>query len=161
MGPPKAGASIGHESRARLRPGRGRGRFLEMPLQASVTGGVSVKPAPGVTPTGSSGCQFGLGLRTENAGPQAEISQSAGILESPGSFQSQPFQTGLQARFLYIRMSSSSSIQIELTQLTTGVTVIAGVLGMFMTEFGPEDPLTALRLQGSASYEWVAFGPVV
>lgn len=132
-----------------------------MPLQASVTGSVTVKPAVGVIPTGSSGCNFGLLLRTENAGPQSEISQSAGVLESPGSMEAQPFQSGLQARFLYIHMSSSSSISIELTQLTTGVTVIGGVLGMFLQEFAPDDPLTGLRLQGSATYEWVAFGPVV
>lgn len=132
-----------------------------MALQASVTGSVTVKPAAGVTPTGSSGCQFGLSIRTENAGPQSEISQSAGILESPGSFQSQPFQTGLQARVLYIRLTSASSISIELTQITTGVTVIAGFLGLFFMEFAPDDPLTGLRLQGSATYEWTAFGPVV
>lgn len=161
MGPPEAGASIGQEYRARLRRGRGRGKFWEMPLQASVTGSVTVKPAVGVTPTGSSGCNFGLLLRTENAGPTAEISQSAGILESPGSFQAQPFQAGLQARLLYIHMSSASSISVELTQLVTGVTVIAGVLGMFLMEYAPDDPLTGLRLQGSATYEWVAFGPVV
>ncbi len=132
-----------------------------MPLQASVTGGVTVKPAVGVTPTGSSGCNFGLQLRAENAGPQAEISQAVGVLESPGSMQAQPFQSGLQARLLYIRMSSSSSISIELTQLVTGVTVVAGVLGMFLMEYASDDPLTALRLQGSATYEWVAFGLVV
>lgn len=132
-----------------------------MPLQASVTGSVTVKPAVGVTPTGSSGCNFGLNLRTENAGPQTEISQSAGVLDSPGSFQTQPFQEGLQARLLYIRMSSASSIQIELTQLLSGVTVIPGVLGMFLMEYAPDDPLTGLRLQGSATFEWVAFGPVV
>jgi hypothetical protein len=58
-------------------------------------------------------------------------------------------------------MSSNESISVRLTQETSGVVTIPGVLGTMLIEFTPDDRLTGVEVDGQATFEWSVFGETV
>ena len=130
-------------------------------LSATVTGTLQLQPTPAATVDAarSSGCTFGLSLRALNAAPVNEQSNQC-VTTVAGAFVALPFPTNLRARVLYIRMTEDSAekIQVRITQEITGTTVIAGFLGMMLTEFAADDRVTLVEVDGNAKFEWAAFG---
>jgi len=103
---------------------------------------------------------MGMSLRSQNGAPQSEISQQVAHTVS-GSFQALPYPPSLRGKVIYIRMSSNESISVRLTQETSGVVTIPGVLGTMLIEFTPDDRLTGVEVDGQATFEWSVFGETV
>lgn len=128
-------------------------------LSATLSGTLQVTPAATATvdEQKSSGCSYGLSLRDANKAPQGEISQQL-AKTTGGSFVALPFPANLSARVLYIRMRTSDPMAVRITQETTGLTTIANVLGILLLEFLDSDRVTLVEVDGTAEFEWAAFG---
>jgi hypothetical protein len=128
-------------------------------LSAVVQGSLQVKPTAAATvdEQKSSGCSYGLSLRDQNKAPACEISQQIAKTTS-GSFVALPFPANLRARVLYMRMRTSDPIQVRITQEVAGVTLLANVNGMILMEFSDADRITMVEVDGTAEFEWAAFG---
>ncbi len=130
-------------------------------LQAVLSGSLTLKPSPASPPkaAASTGCNFGLSLRTENEAPKAEISMSSHTIAGAG-FVVVPFPANLRARVLYLRLINGIAIDVQLTRVVTAVETISQLKGLLVLEFLPDDELTAFSVQGdTAEFEWAAFGP--
>ena len=130
-------------------------------LTAKVTGTLTIAPSANATPTdgASTGCTFGLSLRTENQAPKNEISQSNAVIDSPASFVVQPFPAGLQARVFYFRRITGGPYDIRLTQLGAGAKTLDDVNGVMLVEVDAGEHFTQVEVQGAGTFEWAAFGP--
>lgn len=131
-------------------------------MAAKLTGTFSVTPSQGVEPLGSTGCSYGLSLLTSNQAPTKENSSGLGTIDSSGSFVALPIDTDMRGQVFYIRTnrggSSPGPVDIRLTQLATGTTVIKAVKGVFVVEVDSTEAITLVELQGVANFEWALTG---
>lgn len=131
-----------------------------MALSVILKGTLTVKPAPGESPPeGSNGCGYGISNRVDTQSAALESSSATGNVASPSSFVSLPVDSNMRGRLLQMQFRSDSGpIDVELTQLVTGVTVLSQVQGMLVLEKPASDAITALRVQGTGNFQWVLTG---
>lgn len=131
-------------------------------LQASLSGTLTIGPAPSSPPAAnqSTGGTFGIGIvNSTNAAPAGEISQAQGKVSSPAAYVAQPFPANLTARLFYFRAISGGPFDIRLTHATSGQVVYAQRLSM-LTELDQAEQFTAFDVQGEGEFEWAATGPL-
>ena len=131
-------------------------------LSAVVQGSLQVKPTVDATvdQQKSTGCSYGLSLRDGNKSPDCEISQQI-AKSAGGGFVALPFPANLAARVFYLRMRTTTVLQVRITQEVTGVTLLANLNGMILMEVGEADRITMVEVDDVGEFEWAAFGDQV
>lgn len=98
-----------------------------------------------------------LALREPNQAAGGEISQQT-AKTAGGGFVSLPFPANIRGKVFYLRMSTTTPIQIRITQEASGASVIPNVLGSILVEYDVADRVTGVEIDGAATFEWVVFG---
>lgn len=132
-----------------------------MSLALKLNGTLTITPDQSATPSKSDDGPdpYGLALLTQNAEPALENSQRRAQVESPAAYVALPISANLRGRVFFLRLRGTTTpIDIRLTLATTGAVVIPQVRGMVLMEFDEAEQISAVEVQGTATFDWVLTG---
>lgn len=88
----------------------------------------------------------------------SEISQQEMTVNTPSpGFTSLAFPSNLGGRVFYLRPLSGSFTAVELTHATAGA-IVYPVNGMILVEVPEAEQISAVRVQGQGTFEWICAG---
>lgn len=130
-----------------------------MTIKAVLKGTFDLTPATSALPPESGdSCHIGFGTRTSNQTPTKENGSKTGDVASPSGFVALPLDANMRGTVLQIEVKGSAALDVQVTGLTSGSETISAVGGLFVLERTTEDAITAVSVQGTASFQWQLTG---
>jgi hypothetical protein len=126
------------------------------PHSAALTGSLTVRTEQAAS-TRPQVLWLTLGLTEGTAAPDTYVYVPSEVVDVPASWQALPFPANATSLLgIYVRAANRrDQYTLRVTRTTAGVQTFGPLRGTQVLEFDPEDPATAIEIQGELTVEYL------